>query len=210
MTFVSPTDLVVVRTRLVTAAADAREADSLGLRLVGSADGWLVFPGRRVPDGVADRVRDLAAAAAPHSSESQPELVAQCARVLEREAGPPRIESELIFRIGDCLHAEPVPEIDVLASPRGGSRVASLERPLSWEQDEWAGLLGGRLGPWAIAAVDEAVVSVCHTPGLVTADAVECGVWTRPDFRGRRLAHVTTAAWAGLVRAPGRSLLLQH
>jgi len=206
MTLVSPPDLVVARTRLATGAADGREADLLGFRLVASADRWLVFPGRRLPHGVADRVRDLAAAAARHTSESQPELVANCASLLEREAGTTRVESELIFLIREDLQAEPVLELDVLSSARVGSRAASLERPLNWNEDEWADLLRGRLGPWTMAVVNEAVVSVCHTPALVTADAAECGVWTHPDFRGRRLAETTIAAWAALVRAPGRSL----
>jgi RimJ/RimL family protein N-acetyltransferase len=207
MTSASVSDVLLVRTRLATGAADGREADMAGLRLVASADGWLVFPGSRVSQDLADRLRRVVDVAAPeNASDAHADLVGECANLLEREIGPTQIEAARIFRIGQALHAEPAEDIEIVSSARAGSRVASFDRPLSWEQDEWTDLLGGRHGPWAIAAVGDTVASICHTPRPFTPDAAECGVWTHPDWRGRRLAEATTAAWADLARAPGRSI----
>ena len=68
--------------------------------------------------------------------------------------------------------------------------------PGNWHPIEWTELLAGKLGPVAIATVDDRVASICHTPGLPTAFAAEAGVWTHPDFRGRGLACATVAAWS--------------
>lgn len=207
MTSASLTDLLITRTRLATGAADGRERDLLGVRLVASSDGWLTFPGGRLPSGVAARVHDLATAAPPHVAGSHPEVVAECVTLLERACGPARVESTLIFGIDHDVQREPVPGVDLLTSAGAGSRVVeSFERPLNWDREEWNDLVGGRLGPWAIAVAGDAVVSICHTPRPASASAAECGVWTRPDFRSRRLAEMTTAAWVELVRAPSRSL----
>jgi hypothetical protein len=58
-------------------------------------------------------------------------------------------------------------------------------QPGNWEPVEWDELLDGRLGPWSIAVERELAVSICHTPGPVTARGAECGVWTLPAFRAR-------------------------
>ena len=89
-----------------------------------------------------------------------------------------------------------------------GSGVEGLRgaNPGNWHPVEWDELLGGRLGPWAIATTGEQAISICHTPGPLTERAAECGVWTDPRFRGRGYAAATAAAWVALVQSPGRHL----
>jgi hypothetical protein len=85
------------------------------------------------------------------------------------------------------------------AGAAGLSRLAGCQRPASWQAGEWAELLAGRLGPWAMLVQDDQVLSICHTP-RESPEGAEAGVWTSPVFRGHRYARVTTAAWAGLLR----------
>ena len=90
-----------------------------------------------------------------------------------------------------------------------GTPAADALRPLrpgNWEEDEWADLLAGALGPCSLALLDGRVVSICHTPRPLTALGAEAGVWTDPSFRGRGLAAATTASWAGLLAPTGRHL----
>ncbi|HEX6839412.1 MAG TPA: hypothetical protein VF334_22700, partial [Polyangia bacterium] len=47
--------------------------------------------------------------------------------------------------------------------------------PGNWLAVEWDELLDGTLGPWTLAIDGGRVVSICHTPGPMTARAAECG-----------------------------------
>lgn len=78
--------------------------------------------------------------------------------------------------------------------------------PGAWEPVEWDELLDGRLGPWAMVVEGEQVLSICHTPVGMTAQAAEAGVRTEPQFRGRGHAAAATAAWAEVLRPSGRHL----
>lgn len=75
--------------------------------------------------------------------------------------------------------------------------------PDTWAEQEWADLLAGRLGPWAVATRDSRVLAVAHTP-VADGRGAEAGVWTDPAARGRGLAAMVTAHWATLVRQTGR------
>ncbi len=57
-----------------------------------------------------------------------------------------------------------------------------------------------------MAIEGELVLSICHTPGPVTARGAECGVWTHPAFRGRGYAAAVASAWAAIMRSSGRYL----
>ncbi|MFE4663789.1 GNAT family N-acetyltransferase [Streptomyces sp. NPDC056716] len=46
-----------------------------------------------------------------------------------------------------------------------------------------------------MAIHDREPVSICFTPAS-NATAAEAGIWTRPDFRGKRLAPTVVAAWS--------------
>ncbi|WP_411146469.1 GNAT family N-acetyltransferase [Streptomyces sp. x-80] len=46
-----------------------------------------------------------------------------------------------------------------------------------------------------MAVHDNSPVSICHSPAS-NDTAAEAGIWTRADFRGRRLAPAVVAAWS--------------
>jgi hypothetical protein len=90
--------------------------------------------------------------------------------------------------------------------PDDVSRLTGGRRPPSWDEPEWAALLGGQLGPWAMLGVCGQVVSICHTPRDSPMGA-EAGSWTDPAFRGNGYACASTAAWASVMgQRDGRSL----
>ncbi|GAA4213040.1 GNAT family N-acetyltransferase [Actinocatenispora rupis] len=73
-------------------------------------------------------------------------------------------------------------------------------RPVRWWQPgEWADLLAGALGPWAMLVADGHVRALCHTP-RASGRYAEAGVWTHPDHRRRGYAGAVTAAWAVTAR----------
>lgn len=88
----------------------------------------------------------------------------------------------------------------------------NLQRPSDWEPNDWEHLKDGRLGPWAMAVrrlvpsgveaggLDVEVVSICFSARR-TNRAAEAGIWTREDFRGKRLAPTVVAAWAAAERS---------
>jgi Acetyltransferase (GNAT) domain len=102
------------------------------------------------------------------------------------------------FLVGSTL--EPATGKTVVHSSGQGDvrRLAGL-RPPNWEPAQWAALLGGLLGPWAMLTDAGEILSICHTPRDSPAGA-EAGTWTDPRFRGNGYAAAATAAWAGLLR----------
>ena len=82
-------------------------------------------------------------------------------------------------------------------------------RPPEWEPAEWADLLAGRLGPWAVLSRNDEVASLCHSARLTSAGA-EAGVFTAEGHRGRGLGRTVTAAWAPQLRDWGIPLFYSH
>ncbi len=83
-------------------------------------------------------------------------------------------------------------------------------RPAEWEVEEWADLVAGRLGPWAVVVAGDAgrggcVAALCHAARLTPAGA-EAGVRTHTDFQRQGLAPAVTAAWAAIPELRGRTL----
>jgi RimJ/RimL family protein N-acetyltransferase len=78
--------------------------------------------------------------------------------------------------------------------------------PGGWHPREWIELLEGSLGPWTMVVDDRRVLSICHTPCPLTAQAAEAGVWTAPDVRGRGYAAAATVEWTAMLRPSGRQL----
>jgi hypothetical protein len=74
-----------------------------------------------------------------------------------------------------------------------------------WRADEWEDLLDGKLGPWAMASVQDRAFAICHSARLADRGA-EAGTWTHPDFRGQGHAAAVTAAWASLFDASDQVL----
>jgi hypothetical protein len=93
-----------------------------------------------------------------------------------------------------AVHA-PAPLPLLGADTEGRYAAQRLNRPDNWQPGEWAELIHGETGEWAMAVHDNSPVSICHSPAS-NDTAAEAGIWTRADFRGRRLAPAVVAAWS--------------
>lgn len=124
-----------------------------------------------------------------------------CRRILERDnplplrSGPSYLIDSPQFSSSARIH-------------RSDQPIESLrdKNPGNWHPTEWTELLDGKLGPFTIAAADDVIVSICHTPHAMTPRAAEAGVWTHPAHRARGHAAAATAAWATLLRPSKRHL----
>ncbi|MEU0685922.1 GNAT family N-acetyltransferase [Streptomyces uncialis] len=106
------------------------------------------------------------------------------------------VEGGPCFVFPDRLAVPAAAPLPIIAATTDGRRTARrLIRPDNWQPDEWDELINGRMGQWAMAVHDREPVSICFTPAS-NATAAEAGVWTRPDFRGKRLAPAVVAAWS--------------
>ncbi|MWK40200.1 GNAT family N-acetyltransferase [Actinomadura sp. J1-007] len=91
------------------------------------------------------------------------------------------------------MRPSPLPVI--VSDTAGRAAARRLVRPGNWPPGEWHELIEGRFGQWAMAVHGDEAVSICHSPAA-NASAAEAGIWTREDFRGRRLAPAVVAAWS--------------
>jgi GNAT acetyltransferase-like protein len=106
------------------------------------------------------------------------------------------VEGGPCFVFPDRLAVPGSAPLPIIVSTTDGQRTAQhLIRPDNWQPDEWNELINGRMGEWAMAVHDREPVSICFTPAS-NATAAEAGIWTRPDFRGKRLAPAVVAAWS--------------
>ncbi|HEV7559813.1 MAG TPA: GNAT family protein [Kofleriaceae bacterium] len=189
--------------------ARGRLRDRYGVRIAvvpGSTDeGPILWIGDGVPDALADELAAAVKAAPPSigpmelplSIQPPPAAIDACRQLLgevELSMGPSYV-------IPDDVQLDST--VEIVCSDGAIDRLRAAN-PGNWDPVEWDELLDGRLGPWAIAIVDGAAISICHTPVPMTAHAAECGVWTDRRSRGRGYAAATAAAWVPLVRAPGR------
>lgn len=177
----------------------------MGVRLVASAVPlqWRLLPGSALPDAVLDRIAAVLEDEPPGSSPS-PALI-EPIRSTAQDDVLPRIDGGPVHLFaGPIKRTVPSDVTIVTAADRDASDLLAA-RPLSWEDGEWRELVTGKLGPWSAVVAHRQVVSLTHTARLLPG-AAECGVWTDPAFRGRRLAGVATSAWAELAAASGRAL----
>ncbi|MEP6527395.1 MAG: GNAT family N-acetyltransferase [Nocardioidaceae bacterium] len=166
-------------------------------------NGMAVVSAPDVPDPLSDRlhaiVEDPPGTGRPGVRPPAADL---CRTVLASADGP------LEMAGGPSYYAEPPLSLGtdltllVSTNPADVGRLSDA-RPDSWEPDEWRELLAGRLGPWAMLADDECVVTICHSP-RESATGVEAGVWTEPQYRGQGHAAAATAAWANLMTSGRR------
>jgi GNAT superfamily N-acetyltransferase len=176
-----------------------------GVLLADAPDGQRLYVGSAVPDGLVPAlhgaVRQAPRAPGP---DGEPPALAGCRALLAPVCAPLGVSVSPYF-----LVAPPLPGTRTAhilrsdAAPDAGLRRLN---PGGWEPDEWDDLLAGTLGPWAMALAGGRVVSICHTPVVMTARAAECGVWTHPDYRGQGYAGAVTGAWAALLWPSGRAL----
>lgn len=163
------------------------------LAIAVGSDGWTLAIGSDVPDDLAGELR-LAATTGQRSERAgePPSGLGECVRLLGA-MGSVTVASGPSFVVpaGTWSALEPVPR-------RSGGIDDDLIplRPVEWwEPGEWRDLLAGELGPWAMSVEAGQVTALCHTSRLAER-AVEAGVWTHPEFRGRGRAAGVTAAWA--------------
>ncbi|MEU7581236.1 GNAT family N-acetyltransferase [Streptomyces sp. NPDC041068] len=136
----------------------------------------------------------------PYAPGEPPGVLVRLASALTAAGEPAAVEGGPCFTFPDPLAAAPAAPLPLLLSDDQGRDAArQLTRPDNWQPGEWAELISGAAGEWAMAVHDGAPVSICHTPAA-NARAAEAGIWTRPDFRGRGLAPAAAAAWSHRVR----------
>jgi hypothetical protein len=203
MSFARPIDLLHLQAEL-SLDERGRVRGSDGVMIACTGEHQALWIGTDVPDAIAHALTEVFAHVPPPGAASEPppalsvcaRLLAVHARALQRRGGPSFvIPQDASFPCDATVICAGAPEVELLRSANPGN----------WAPVEWDELLVGRLGPWAIAIDDGKAVSICHTPGPMTARAAECGVWTDSRFRRRGYAAATTAAWVPLV-SHGRTL----
>jgi RimJ/RimL family protein N-acetyltransferase len=192
------------RGRLVAARRqDAHEAAPHLVVGVAPDGATVTAIGRDVPDALADELLAEVARSPRMAPSEVPAAFGRCEQLLrdalgdvETSGGP----SYLIPR-GTTFAAS----AEIQRSEGDPGEALRRHRPDNWRVDEWQALLNGALGPWAIATIDGAPVSMCHSARLSERGA-EAGVWTAPEHRGRGYAAAVTADWAALLAPSGRHL----
>ncbi|TAK66724.1 MAG: GNAT family N-acetyltransferase, partial [Dehalococcoidia bacterium] len=181
-----------------------------GVTFAVSTEGQACWLGAHVPDELAGELTGILAGSHGSADPARPPpALDACQRAIEAALGA-----------STARHAGPsytFPE-DARFSSRSGivrsdaSRGEGLRdaNPGNWGAIEWRELLDGQLGPWTMVVSAGEVLSICHTPQPMTDRAAECGVWTRPDARGRGYAADTAAAWAAMLAPTGRHLFYHH
>lgn len=182
-----------------------RLARTCGVLIASSGAGQLIFIGSGIPAPLAPALT-AAANSSPIAArpDEEPTALAACRTILARFCAPLACSAGPSYLIEPSVHAQT--RALLVRSDTPMTQRPPLCNPGNWEPDEWDKLLDGTLGPWAMAMVDERVVSLCHTPARMTERAAECGVWTDPHHRGRGYAGAVTAAWAQILHPSGRSL----
>ena len=189
------------------------------LVLGAAADGRVLALGEDVPDDLAGElsaaVERLSEVAGPGQS---PEVLAYCRDRVADALGPVVTSSGPSYLVPHTVtpnaagRTRDVPlaggrgeEVSILCSGDEAQTRDTLRaaNPDTWAEQEWADLIAGRLGPWAVATSASGVLAVAHTP-VADGRGAEAGVWTDPHARGRGLAAMVTAHWAALVRRTGR------
>jgi RimJ/RimL family protein N-acetyltransferase len=183
-----------------------RLAGLYGVTVVCAGPGQALWIGADVPDALAGELTTTfaraPAATAAIDAGTPPPALALCQRLLERDGRPLPTRGGALSSMRK--RGPPQSRVHIERSDTTRAEILRNANPGNWQPLEWNELLDGRLGPWTMAIEDELVVSICHTPRPLSARAAECGVWTRPGFRGRGYAAAVTSAWAELIRPSGR------
>jgi hypothetical protein len=177
-----------------------------GVRLSVARDGQLLVVGSLVPDALVPTLLEAVDRSRREAAPNrEPAALAASRAILDPRCGPLTVRTGPYYVIGPEVIGPDVRGEIVRsdASPTGS--LLSMN-PGNWTPEAWGSLLEGQLGPWAMVLADDRVVSICHTPRLLTDEAAECGVWTDPAHRGRGYASAATATWADIVRPSGRVL----
>jgi hypothetical protein len=159
--------------------------------------------GRGVADALADELLAEVARSPRVAPSEVPAAFERCTQLLRDALGDVETSGGPSYLIPPgTTFATPVA---IRRSEGNPAEALRGKRPDNWQVDEWQQLVDGALGPWAIATIDGAPVSMCHSARLSERGA-EAGVWTAPEHRGRGYAAAVTADWAALLAPSGRHL----
>jgi RimJ/RimL family protein N-acetyltransferase len=176
-----------------------------GITIACAGERRIAWIGAQVPDDLAAELRAVLAEKGPSRRvDAPPPELKECRRLLAAGGRSVVGRAGLVFMIPGDTRFRSAAHIERSDAPPG--EVVRNGNPGNWHPVEWEELLEGRLGPWTIALEGELVVSICHTPRRMTARGAECGVWTRPGFRGRGYAAAVASEWAEMMRPSGRHL----
>ncbi|MEX2245700.1 MAG: GNAT family N-acetyltransferase [Dehalococcoidia bacterium] len=191
------------RGRLVRSrGAEGRVAPHLVIAV--SNHGQISAIGSEVPDGLAAELQAAVAGGALSPPATPPAAIARCQHLLtDSVGGPVALSSGPSYVIPPGTAFEATAEIHRSdGESTEALRDHAVERA-GWSLEEWDLLLDGSYGPWAVAAIGERIISICHTSRLTDRGA-EAGLWTDPEFRGQGHGAAATAAWASLMAPSGR------
>ena len=183
-----------------------RIRDSDGVTVAAAHDGGLVFVGSKITDEVDSELRALSDGHPVGGDPAvEPAVVGHFKELLEERVGPTAVRSGPYYVVPRrCTFTS---DAEIHRSTDAVSDLLRRGNPGNWEPQEWEDLLDNKLdGPWAMAVTDGRVVSICHTPRVMSEEAAECGAWTDPAYRGRGYAAATVAAWAEILHPTGREL----
>jgi GNAT superfamily N-acetyltransferase len=168
-------------------------------------DGYAWAIGDKVPDELADALLvAITATAMPGKLDERPPAINRCVSLLEATLGPIEFSDGPCYVVSGAVYLSS--NVDIRRSDAPAEDLRPMNPPgANWLSDEWADLLDGRLGPWAMALCDGRVVSICHSARF-TVEASHAGVWTHADYRRRGYAAAVTAAWTQLLAPTGRPL----
>ncbi|MET9019552.1 GNAT family N-acetyltransferase [Actinopolymorpha sp. NPDC004070] len=182
-------------------------------------DGHMLAVGEDVPDDVADDLtKTFEAAVEGMQGDAEPgrppEFLSYCRQRITGSLGPVVVSAGPSYLVPSTVtpntdgrtYDNDAAAVRIVRSDDGTEArevLRAAATPATWTGEEWADLLSGSLGPWAIAVRDALVLAVAHTP-VADSRGAEAGVWTHPDARGRGLATTVTAHWATLTRGTGR------
>jgi RimJ/RimL family protein N-acetyltransferase len=201
-----PTDFELLRIQAEGSFDGAGRVSGMhGIEVVCTAEGQSLWIGADLPETLVAELLAMFEGAAPSRHPAEPPAALEpCRRLLETGGRSLRCEGSPRFVFPENTQFESPAHIE--RSDTSNLQALRGANPGNWHPVEWDELLAGQLGPWAMAIEDEAVVSICHTPGPVRPRAAEAGVWTHPAFRGRGYGAAVTAEWAAVMRSPGRFL----
>lgn len=169
-------------------------------------NGAALFIGAHVPEHVAAALHETHAGNSERQRPSnQPASFASFAATLEHHLGATVVTSGPTYVVPEhgVTYAPNAATIRRSTDDDADALAQSAPPEANWGEGEWRDLIDGKLGPWAMAMVDEAIVSICHSARL-SARGAEAGTWTEPRFRGQGYASAATAAWVKLLAGTGR------
>ena len=176
------------------------------LVLAVAADGQCLGLGAQVPDVLARELeKAVSDTAALDDAAEKPPALARCMELLQDAVGPVELSSGPSYLVPPGTTFQSSAAITPSDSPHALLFRGRAPAAANWSANGWQTLLDGGLGPWALATIEDSIVSICHCARLSETGA-EAGVWTDPEFRGQGHAAAVVAAWASLLAPSGRHI----